>query len=166
MECTRTRHSGISSCVLGSVESKIRHQILFVAQKVGRTALFPIACQTSSHLDMQFQHSSCNRIIQFQFGLSVPLMSAEIIARAKEYIAWDPNSETKALMEGMMNDASKEGELKKLLTTRLEFGTAGLRGPMGVGYCRMNDLVVLQTAQGLAKYLEGFLGVDVAHQRV
>ncbi|XP_073990789.1 phosphoglucomutase 2 isoform X2 [Rhodnius prolixus] len=36
---------------------------------------------------------------------------------------------------------------------RMEFGTAGLRGRMGPGYSQMNDLVIIQTAQGLLKYL-------------
>lgn len=35
----------------------------------------------------------------------------------------------------------------------MEFGTAGLRGRMGPGYSQMNDLVIVQTGQGLVKYL-------------
>ena len=35
---------------------------------------------------------------------------------------------------------------------RIQFGTAGLRAVMAPGYLGMNDLVVVQTAQGLAKY--------------
>lgn len=35
----------------------------------------------------------------------------------------------------------------------MAFGTAGLRGVMGAGYNAMNDLVVIQSAQGLAKYV-------------
>lgn len=45
-------------------------------------------------------------------------------------------------------------KLRKLLLSRLKFGTAGLRGQMGPGYSQMNDLVIIQTAQGLAVYLE------------
>jgi len=44
--------------------------------------------------------------------------------------------------------------LERYLLTRMEFGTAGLRGKMGPGYCSMNDLVVIQTTQGFVKYLE------------
>lgn len=43
--------------------------------------------------------------------------------------------------------------LSNLFLKRLEFGTAGLRGRMGPGYNQMNDLVIIQTGQGLAKYL-------------
>jgi phosphomannomutase len=45
------------------------------------------------------------------------------------------------------------GKLKSRLLTRLAFGTAGLRGVMQAGFNGMNDLVVIQTAQGIAKYL-------------
>lgn len=45
-------------------------------------------------------------------------------------------------------------KLRKLLLNRLSFGTAGLRGVMQAGYNAMNDLVVIQTAQGLAKYIK------------
>lgn len=51
--------------------------------------------------------------------------------------------------------AAKEySKLSKLLLKRLSFGTAGLRGVMCAGYAAMNDLVVIQTAQGLAAYIK------------
>ena len=43
---------------------------------------------------------------------------------------------------------------------RLKFGTAGLRGAMGAGYNCMNDLVVLQTSQGLLKYICDSIGSE------
>lgn len=45
-------------------------------------------------------------------------------------------------------------KLSKLLLNRLSFGTAGLRGCMQGGYNAMNDLVVIQTAQGMVKYIK------------
>lgn len=36
----------------------------------------------------------------------------------------------------------------------IQFGTAGLRGRMSAGFSRMNCLTVIQTSQGLAKYLK------------
>lgn len=33
----------------------------------------------------------------------------------------------------------------------------GLRGVMGPGYAAMNDLVIIQTSQGVAKYVEATL---------
>ena len=72
---------------------------------------------------------------------------------AAQYEEWDPNSETRAAVAAMRATGQQE-ELKAILASRLQFGTAGLRGPMGAGYNRMNDLVVLQTSQGLARYME------------
>ena len=46
-------------------------------------------------------------------------------------------------------------KLRKLLLRRLEFGTAGLRGAMGLGSCCMNDLVVLQSTQAGKRWLPG-----------
>ncbi|KAJ8960674.1 hypothetical protein NQ314_006043 [Rhamnusium bicolor] len=48
---------------------------------------------------------------------------------------------------------NKIEELKKILLKRISFGTAGLRGKMSVGYACMNDLVIIQTAQGLLNFL-------------
>ncbi|XP_049868330.1 glucose 1,6-bisphosphate synthase [Pectinophora gossypiella] len=44
--------------------------------------------------------------------------------------------------------------LKKTMLGRQKFGTAGLRGRMGAGYKCMNDVVILQTAQGLCSYIQ------------
>eukprot|EP00915_Cephaloidophora_sp_WS-2016_P003556 GHVH01004806.1.p1 GENE.GHVH01004806.1~~GHVH01004806.1.p1 ORF type:complete len:628 (+),score=102.15 GHVH01004806.1:52-1935(+) len=54
------------------------------------------------------------------------------------------------------NGASdKIEQLRKDFCCRLEFGTAGLRGPMKIcGTNAMNVLTVLQTTQGLADYLK------------
>lgn len=52
-----------------------------------------------------------------------------------------------------------------LFLKRLEFGTAGLRGCMGPGYSQMNDLVIVQTGQGLSMYLLDSI-VDVTEKGV
>jgi hypothetical protein len=43
--------------------------------------------------------------------------------------------------------------LRTLLTNRVKFGTAGIRGRMEAGNSRLNDLIVIQTCQGLTRYL-------------
>lgn len=53
-----------------------------------------------------------------------------------------------------MDQQRDYAKLSKLLLKRLAFGTAGLRGVMQAGYNAMNDLVVIQTAQGLVKYIK------------
>lgn len=45
-------------------------------------------------------------------------------------------------------------KLEALFMHRIEFGTAGLRARLGPGYSQMNDLVVIQTAQGLLSFLK------------
>lgn len=52
-----------------------------------------------------------------------------------------------------MANEKEIGTLEKCLLKRLEFGTAGLRGKMGAGYGAMNDLVIIQTTQGLATHV-------------
>lgn len=45
-------------------------------------------------------------------------------------------------------------------------GTAGLRGIMGFGFNRMNQVVVQQTTQGFCKYLQEQAGPKLATQGV
>ena len=72
---------------------------------------------------------------------------------ATEYVYRDPNEETRNAVADLLKN-EKFSELEAILGSRLQFGTAGLRGPMGPGYNRMNDLVVLQTCQGLIRYID------------
>eukprot|EP01035_Chromulina_nebulosa_P025828 gene25828-33738_t len=81
---------------------------------------------------------------------------------ARQYISWDPNSGTRSIIESKLSTI-QGNELKDLGSlvdskNRLKFGTAGLRGAMGAGYNCMNDLVVLQTSQGLLKYICDSIG--------
>ena len=78
----------------------------------------------------------------------------------KEVLSFDPNSETRAELEALEGDV-----LQEVLGSRLAFGTAGLRGPMRAGYNGMNDLVILQTTQGLASYLVEQLGEKAVQER-
>jgi phosphomannomutase len=48
--------------------------------------------------------------------------------------------------------------LSSIFSSKLEFGTAGLRGAMGPGTSRLNDLTVIQAVQGIAAYLRHELG--------
>ncbi len=69
-----------------------------------------------------------------------------IVALARQWVDWDPNPETRAQTVEMIERAD-EAELTRHFGSRLEFGTAGLRGPMGPGPNCMSDLTVLQAAQ-------------------
>lgn len=82
-----------------------------------------------------------------------------LLHAAKEWARLDPNPETSSYVQNLV--AQVEGgngiashELDSLFSTpRIQFGTAGLRGPMEPGPSGMNDLVVIQSAQGLARYI-------------
>lgn len=55
-----------------------------------------------------------------------------------------------AALAAMQND---ETERKGCFGAELQFGTAGIRGIMGIGTNRLNDFTVRRTAQGLAAWL-------------
>lgn len=61
-------------------------------------------------------------------------------------------SEIEHLVKAGSSDQARQ-ELQQRLSTRLTFGTAGLRAQMGAGFSRMNSLTIIQTSQGLADYL-------------
>ena len=48
-----------------------------------------------------------------------------------------------------------ESALKECFGAELAFGTAGIRGSMGLGCNRLNEFTVRRTAQGVAKWLNG-----------
>ena len=79
-------------------------------------------------------------------------MSVESLV--KEWMAIDYDAKTKEEIQSLV-DAGKTAELEARLSqaNRLVFGTAGLRGPLRAGYDAMNEVVVRQAAQGLAKYI-------------
>lgn len=58
---------------------------------------------------------------------------------------------TKAELKGI---AGNEKEIEDRFYTELEFGTAGLRGVIGVGTNRMNIYTVRKATQGLANYIK------------
>ena len=97
-------------------------------------------------------------------------MNERIIRVAEEWLAIDPCKQTREEVAGWVEkirggDEEALRHAKSRLCKRVGFGTAGLRAEMGAGYACMNDLVVIQTAQGLAAYLEVQLGASEVRQR-
>lgn len=76
----------------------------------------------------------------------------ELVALANEWLAQDPDPLTRLELEKLI-EAGDEAGLASRFSTRLQFGTAGLRGELGAGPNRMNRIVVAQAAFAIARFL-------------
>ena len=80
-------------------------------------------------------------------------MNAELLAEVQEWIADDPDQKTAAQLTALIA-AGDEITLRNYFSGFLQFGTAGLRGPVGPGPSCMNRAVVGRTAAGIASYMK------------
>lgn len=83
---------------------------------------------------------------------------SEYLAAAREWLAQDPDPVTREELTALITrvedgDDAAAADLADRFSTRLAFGTAGLRGTLGAGSNRMNRVLVAQAAAGFAAYL-------------
>jgi phosphomannomutase len=80
-------------------------------------------------------------------------MDSKLLAKVRAWIEDDPDPQTAAQLTALLN-AEDEVALRKYFAGFLEFGTAGLRGPLGPGPSCMNQAVVGKTAAGIVAYMK------------
>lgn len=87
-------------------------------------------------------------------------LEKQVLARAQRWLDGNYDEATKKQVRYLMDHDRKE--LMESFYKDLEFGTAGLRGIMGVGSNRMNIYTVGAATQGLSNYLKrNFAGEEV-----
>ena len=87
------------------------------------------------------------------------------VSAVREWIAADPDEDDRAELAELLSraeegEAEAQAELDDRFSSFLQFGTAGLRGPMAAGPFRMNTAVVRKAAAGLSSYLRKKTGGD------
>jgi phosphomannomutase len=80
-------------------------------------------------------------------------VNAELRAEVQAWIADDPDPKTAGELTALL-EAGDEETLEKYFSGFLQFGTAGLRGPIGPGPSCMNRAVVGRTAAGISAYMK------------
>jgi len=76
-----------------------------------------------------------------------------LLSDARAYLRGEEEATFRAQVEEMVQ-AKDEAALRAHFRPRIAFGTAGLRARMAPGYHNINCLVVLQTSQAFARYIE------------
>ena len=79
-------------------------------------------------------------------------MNADLLAQVQAWICDDPDPITATELTSLI-EQDDEKALQRHFAGFLQFGTAGLRGPIGPGPSSMNRAVVGRTAAGIASYM-------------
>ena len=104
------------------------------------------------------------------------MISEELIEKVKFWIAGDPDESTAELAQSTLekailkNDSKALQDLETWFGPFIQFGTAGLRGPIAPGPASMNRAVVSRAAAGFMQYLKQqdakriVVGFDARHK--
>ena len=87
---------------------------------------------------------------------SVEMVDKKLLDTVETWLSWDRNENSNNFVRALLESKDYD-TLQALFSGRLEFGTAGLRARMGPGPMQLNDLVIIQTTQGLAEALKTLL---------
>lgn len=100
-----------------------------------------------------------NQQIETELKAIIDNFPNDLRQKTIDWLQWDKNVKTRQDIVDLIKAKDVEKLSKKLLT-RQSFGTAGIRAIMEAGFNGLNDLVIIQTSQGLAKYLAILAGPD------
>ena len=81
------------------------------------------------------------------------MISEDLKRQVTDWIKNDPDPKTAAQLQQWLTEGN-EKRLKQSFNGFLQFGTAGLRGPIGAGPSCMNRAVVSRTAAGIAQFMK------------
>ena len=79
-------------------------------------------------------------------------MNTQLFDAARAWADQDPDTETREELISLI-EAGDVAALESRMGSRLDFGTAGLRGELGAGPNRMNRVLVAQAAAGIRDYI-------------
>ncbi len=81
------------------------------------------------------------------------MISDQLRVEVQEWIDNDPDKETAKQLSDWLKEGNPK-ELERCFSGFLQFGTAGLRGPIGPGPSCMNRAVVSRTATGIVEFMK------------
>jgi len=81
------------------------------------------------------------------------VISDQLRVEVQDWIEHDPDKETAKQLSNWLKEGNFK-ELERCFSGFLQFGTAGLRGPIGPGPSCMNRAVVSRTATGIAEFMK------------
>ncbi|PIC39448.1 hypothetical protein B9Z55_011130 [Caenorhabditis nigoni] len=87
----------------------------------------------------------------------MPLACPTLNEQVANWLHWDKNEKTRGEIQALVDENNEEA-LKARMSTRLVFGTAGVRSPMQAGFGRLNDLTIIQITHGFARHMINVYG--------